>query len=74
LSTGQITDYVPHKRQDLKNAGNDREQRRSQSEGEINSQEERREINGSERKTFAREQVLHVLGETPKERKGGNDE
>jgi len=69
LSSRQVADDVPHKRQDLENAGDDGEHGGSESESEVNRQEERRKIDGSEGKSLAREQMLHVGHEAPQEGK-----
>ena len=55
MSPGQVADDVPHKRQNLENAGNDGEQCRSESQREIDGQEQSREIDGSKRESLAGE-------------------
>jgi len=74
LPSRQITNDVPHERQDLKNGGNDGEHRRSQSEREVNRQKERTKVNGSERKSLAGKQMFQMRRESPEEVEGGNDE
>jgi len=74
LSSRQITNDIPQKRQHLKQGRNNGEQRGSESESEIYRKKEGKKVDGREGKSFAGEQVFQMRLKSPQKGKGGDDE
>ena len=74
LSSRQITNDVPQKRQHLKQGRNDSEQRGSESESKIYRKKKGKKVDGREENSFAGEQVFQMRPKSPQKGKGGDDE